>query len=160
MAGVAQKMGQKYHKSPFYCVFFLFFPLVIWAARHELPASKKSSSILTMVVQQLQLSMRQLWLMNVYVFHFVFPQRFIGTGALPRFIWHLLGALCAQKCPLYFASNSRFAVDRELYIYPEALRATPPPCLGSPSGWKISILGTPGGILVALGWILAARGAP
>ena len=31
----AQKMGQKYHKSPFYCVFLLFFPLGISTRLHR-----------------------------------------------------------------------------------------------------------------------------
>ncbi len=49
MEGIAQKVGEKYHKSPFYCVFLLFFPLVIWTALQNHPASKTRAIIIIVI---------------------------------------------------------------------------------------------------------------
>ena len=51
MQGTAQKIGQKYHKSPIYRVLFLLFRLeVIWAAPQEEPASKFSVCIVVAIL--------------------------------------------------------------------------------------------------------------
>ena len=52
MEGIAQKVEEKYHKSPFHCVFLLFFPFAYWTALQNHPASIISRCIF------LQLSFR------------------------------------------------------------------------------------------------------